>query len=78
MGRGSVYIYCYIKITNKIPRLFILCSLSYDRKYVVFGELVQGDEVLKKIEDAGDDEGRPTVTVKIINCGEFGEGKKII
>lgn len=45
------------------------------RKSVVFGKLVQGHEVLKKIEDAGDEEGRPAVTVKIINCGEFSEGK---
>ena len=42
---------------------------------MVFGKLVQGDEVLKNIEDAGDEEGRPTVTVKIVNCGEFIEGK---
>lgn len=52
----------------------LIVVASYDRKYVVFGKLVQGDEVLKKIESVGDEEGRPTVTVKIINCGEF-EGK---
>lgn len=49
-----------------------------DRKYVVFGRLVEGLKVLKKIEDVGDDEGHPTVTVKIINCGEYNEdGKKV-
>ena len=42
---------------------------------MVFGKLVQGDKVLKNIEDVGDEEGRPTVTVKIINCGELIEGK---
>ncbi|KAL4318965.1 hypothetical protein GQ457_18G004140 [Hibiscus cannabinus] len=47
-----------------------------DRKYVVFGQLVQGTEVLKKIENVGDEEGKPTVTVKIINCGEFNEDKR--
>ncbi|KAK2993767.1 hypothetical protein RJ640_025074 [Escallonia rubra] len=46
----------------------------FDRKYVVFGKLVQGHEVLKKIESVGDEEGRPTVTVKIVNCGEYSEG----
>ena len=46
-----------------------------DRKYLVFGKLVQGNEVLKKIENVGDEEGIPTVTVKIINCGEVSEGK---
>ena len=46
-----------------------------NRKYIVFGKLVQGNEVLKKIENVGDEEGRPSVTVKIINCGEFPEGE---
>lgn len=45
---------------------------------MVFGKLVQGLEVLKRIENVGDDEcddeGRPAVTVKIINCGEYSEG----
>ncbi|KAH1252853.1 Peptidyl-prolyl cis-trans isomerase CYP95 [Glycine max] len=49
-----------------------------DRKHVVFGKLVQGPNVLKKIEEVGDEEGHPTVTVKIINCGEYSEdGKKV-
>ncbi|KAH1212845.1 Peptidyl-prolyl cis-trans isomerase CYP95 [Glycine max] len=49
-----------------------------DRKHVVFGKLVQGHDVLKKIEEVGDEEGLPSVTVKIINCGEHNEdGKKI-
>ncbi|GFS35330.1 cyclophilin-like peptidyl-prolyl cis-trans isomerase family protein [Actinidia rufa] len=47
-----------------------------DRKHVVFGKLVQGFEVLKKIENVGEEDGRPAVTVKIINCGEFHEDKK--
>lgn len=47
---------------------------QFCRKYVVFGRLVEGLKVLKKIEDVGDDEGHPTVTVKIINCGEYNEG----
>ncbi|KAL6586312.1 hypothetical protein OROMI_001300 [Orobanche minor] len=42
-----------------------------DRKCVVFGKLVDGFEVLKKIENAGDENGRPAVTVKIINSGEL-------
>lgn len=43
---------------------------SLYRKYIVFGKLVQGLEVLKKIENAGD-EDRPAVTVKIVNSGEI-------
>ncbi|CAL5440313.1 unnamed protein product [Camellia sinensis] len=54
--------------------LFIItfeANHQLDRKYVVFGKLVQGQEVLKKMETVGDEDGRPSVTVKIINCGEF-------
>ncbi|CAK9162439.1 unnamed protein product [Ilex paraguariensis] len=46
-----------------------------DRKYVVFGKLVRGHEVLKKIENAGNEEGRLDVTVKIIYCGEIHEAE---
>ncbi|PNX61588.1 peptidyl-prolyl cis-trans isomerase, partial [Trifolium pratense] len=46
-----------------------------DRKHVVFGKLVEGLQVLKRIEDVGDEEGHPTVTVKIINCGEYNDGR---
>lgn len=70
--------HCNVKTMCRVMSYsFILCSFSIRRKFVVFGELVQGDEVLKKIEEAGDEEGRPAVTVKIINCGEFGEGKPV-
>ncbi len=30
-----------------------------------------------KIEDVGDEDGSPSVTVKIINCGEFNESKNL-
>lgn len=33
-------------------------------------------DVLKKIENAGDDEGKPAVTVKIVNSGELHDGMK--
>ncbi|XP_062097765.1 peptidyl-prolyl cis-trans isomerase CYP95 isoform X2 [Humulus lupulus] len=49
---------------------------NLDRKHIVFGKLVHGHELLKKIESVGDDKGMPTVTVKIINCGEYDEDKK--
>lgn len=49
--------------------------LLLNRKSVVFGKLVDGYEVLKKIEGAGDEDGRPAVTVKIINSGELHDGK---
>ena len=41
----------------------------------MFGKLVHGNEVLKKIENTGDEDGRPSVTVKIVNCGELHWGE---
>lgn len=49
-----------------------------DRKCVVFGKLIDGLEVLKKIENVGIEEGKPDVTVKIINCGELPDDKRKI
>ncbi|RDY12372.1 Peptidyl-prolyl cis-trans isomerase CYP95, partial [Mucuna pruriens] len=49
-----------------------------DREHVVFGKIVQVYNVLKKIEEMGDEEGHPTVIVKIINCGEYSEGENYL
>jgi cyclophilin family peptidyl-prolyl cis-trans isomerase len=57
---------------DKLPDCAVVVRFS--RKHVVFGKLVEGLQVLKRIEDVGDDEGHPTVTVKIINCGEYNDG----
>lgn len=34
--------------------------------------------MLKKMEIVGDEEGKPTVTVKIVNSGELHDGRKLI
>ncbi|KAK6912636.1 Cyclophilin-type peptidyl-prolyl cis-trans isomerase domain [Dillenia turbinata] len=49
-----------------------------DRKYVVFGKIVGGKEVLKKIELMADEEGKPTGTMKIISvrCDFCADKKK--
>ncbi|KAL6547602.1 hypothetical protein OROHE_009307 [Orobanche hederae] len=63
--RGSLFVVTF-KADHRLD-----CS-----KRVVFGKLVDGYEVLKKIENAGDDEGIPAVMVKIVNSGEIDDDKK--
>ncbi|KAL8170294.1 hypothetical protein V2J09_022098 [Rumex salicifolius] len=46
-----------------------------DGKHVVFGKLVTGMDVLKKIEQVGTGNGQPTEPVKIVDCGEVSDTK---
>ena len=42
-----------------------------DGKHVVFGEMVKGEDVLKTLERAGSQSGRPMYTFRINDCGEI-------
>ncbi|NXK05990.1 PPIL6 protein, partial [Herpetotheres cachinnans] len=42
-----------------------------DKKYVAFGQLIEGTEVLQRLEVVPTYNERPTVACKIINCGTF-------
>ncbi|KAI9119218.1 hypothetical protein K1719_009893 [Acacia pycnantha] len=46
-----------------------------DGKHVVFGKVVSGLDLLKKIELVGTSDGKPVRPVKIIDCGETTEAK---
>ncbi|XVF71889.1 hypothetical protein PTKIN_Ptkin12aG0076600 [Pterospermum kingtungense] len=46
-----------------------------DGKHVVFGKVIKGTDVLKKIELVGTGKGEPTQPVKILDCGETSESK---
>jgi peptidylprolyl isomerase len=43
--------------------------------HCVFGELIEGDDVLKKIEQVGTRDGRPKGQIKIDDCGEVAKAK---
>jgi cyclophilin family peptidyl-prolyl cis-trans isomerase len=42
-----------------------------DGRHVVFGKVLEGFPVLKKIDAAGSNSGRPSSEVKIVRCGEL-------
>lgn len=42
-----------------------------DGKHVVFGEVLEGYDIVKKVEAEGSSSGKPNHTVKIVDCGEL-------
>jgi cyclophilin family peptidyl-prolyl cis-trans isomerase len=53
---------------------FFLCTVKtpwLDGKHVVFGNVVEGLDVLKKIESYGSDSGKTSRSIVIANCGQL-------
>jgi peptidyl-prolyl isomerase E (cyclophilin E) len=42
-----------------------------DNKHVVFGQILQGMDVVKKVEECGSKSGKPSKKVTIASCGEL-------
>ncbi|XP_078055621.1 peptidyl-prolyl cis-trans isomerase-like isoform X1 [Mustelus asterias] len=53
---------------------FFICTAEtpwLDGKHVVFGKVVEGYDVVKKMEKLGSSDGKTSSTVSIINCGQL-------
>ena len=59
--------------TSTMLLLLILWYIYFIcRVHVIFGQVLQGQEIVSEIEiQRVDDKSRPLVDVKIINCGEL-------
>jgi len=42
-----------------------------DGKHVVFGEVMEGEDIIKKIEGQGSGSGKPKTPIKIVDSGEL-------
>lgn len=47
------------------------CLLRLDGKHVVFGQVVEGLDVIKKVEGYGSNSGKTRADIVIADCGQL-------
>ena len=57
-------------ISSLSPEMNIDDSSRLDGKHVVFGRVLQGQDIVKQMESCGTEEGTPRATVTIVACGQ--------
>jgi cyclophilin family peptidyl-prolyl cis-trans isomerase len=53
---------------------FFICTEKtawLDGKHVVFGKVVEGMDVVKKMEAVGSNSGKPQAEIEIVDCGQL-------
>ena len=71
---GALRLACASAVSHRsISQFFITTVVTswLDGKHVVFGEVEEGMDVVKQIEAAGSDSGRPKSRVVITSSGEL-------
>lgn len=48
-----------------------MCPVRLDGKHVVFGQVVEGMEVIKKVEGYGSNSGKTSAQIVIADCGQL-------
>lgn len=59
--------------TNRCVQFFVTTVVTswLDNKHVVFGKVIEGDDVVRKIESVGSQSGACSKPVTITDCGQL-------
>lgn len=61
----------FLFVQKDVNGIKINLYFRLDGKHVVFGQVIKGLDVLRKMEACGSSTGKPSKNVKIDDCGEI-------